>query len=1169
MELKKEQQDAIFTKDKDILVSAGAGSGKTFVMIERISKNIIEDNKSVTNMLVVTFTNAASNEMRLKLEKNLREKIASQECSEAQTKHIKKQLDMLGQADICTLHTFCQNIIKKYFYVIDIDPAFNILDENEGKVLSGLALENVLKEVTNQPEFDDIFLALDNKRNYDKVQEVIEKTYNFIVNQPDLEQFKKEVTNSYSGDIDENIFAKTINTYSVRLIDFYIEQFKALKEESIQLGFLKLVEMCDGIIKSISNINSTNSFSKNHFAIFNLPDMPQLPRLTKTEVNCEDVHDRAKALKTNLAAKLLYLKNKVFLVDDLEILKRDLDFSHHLMDIVFVLVEKYHQEFKKLKKQRNVLDFNDLEHYALQILKDEKVAEQIKKSYEQIFVDEYQDINDIQESIINTIYTPQKLFLVGDIKQSIYGFRNTNPQIFLNKQKLYKEDKATKVALPLNFNYRSDQKILSFINGIFGELMTNELAGLDYKNTSEMQAGIDFLSPTVALPTVEIDILKRKEEKEEKEVPLNVYSVKDAQTLDDSEQDEAKSEANIIITKINNLLKEQTQIFDTKTKDFRPIEFGDITLLTKSRSEYLNTIIAKIAEVFPIQSISKDTIFNEYEVQLLYSYLKLINNFYDDKSLLTCLVSPVCELKENDLANIKEANINNENFYQNVIFYMEKYQDNLATKLKDFTSYIYKGKQILHNGTIFDVLNYFVNATHFEAILSLMENGQERIKNVRFFINSFVNRSYNNDLFAYINYVENASVPPKLEADNLNGGNYIKVETMHHSKGLEYPIVFLVDCGHGFNRTDLRGDILFSSKLGLGFYTYDFANRIRRSTLARSAITISLIDNDFAENQRLLYVACTRAKNNLYIVGKQNLSKLVANKTEYSVRQSESYMALFLSTLKSAEIVALQQGKDKLNIHNGQANEFQINVYEVAHFDNINAKISTKPIRISDYNPEFERDTHKYLDFVYENKESLDKAYKNTVTGLMRTESLDGVNFTNTPKAFLLSENKVVTTSAEAGIVYHKVMSIIDFELDTLGQVQEFCQNNLVIDELKLIDCNKILACVRHIRPLLVGADKVLREQPFLMNIPYDELIEKSSIKDYILIQGIIDLIIVKNGEAILLDYKMTSIKDAKVLAEKYKLQLLCYQKAIESALNCKVNTKILYSFLQEVQIIV
>ena len=1168
VKLKPEQSEAIYTRNKDILVSAGAGSGKTFVMINRIVDIIVTERKSIKNFLVVTFTNAAATEMRAKLEKELKKAISSGNYTPDDIAHIRLQLDLLPEADICTLHKFCQNVIQKYFYCLEIDPTFSLVDPKEGELLSTIALQNTINNTIIDPKYQDLYLAFDDKRNTKKVAEIIKTTYNFLSNQPDLNAFRDRVNLSFGNGLD-NAFTNIINKHTIDTFAYFFRQFTSLYQEAMCGGANALVNIISTILEYLSYIKPDATFAENNFVLFNLPSFPSLPR--KKEDGTEHIYEYAKSLKETLSKKIKHLKESVHLTNDTNALLNDLNNSHKLMNLIIDLVDLYRLEYQNIKKSRNVLDFGDLEHLSLSILSNDDIASQIRDTYQYVFVDEYQDVNDIQENILTHIYSPGRVFLVGDVKQSIYGFRNTNPQIFIDKTTNFSNPNNThQTTIKLNYNFRSDERVLEYINSVFNIVMTPELAGIDYLSDGQLRAGLPPV-PDSGMPIVEVDVVNVDEEKAEKPTPTTLYSVKDAECVNESEAMAAKSEAQIIISKITEFIHPDARIFDLNTQSFRPVEFRDITLLVRSRGPYLDTIVNEIAKVYPIESVTQDSVFLEYEVQVLYNYLRLVNNACDDIALTSVLLSPIFDITELDLSNIRLHYPDARNFYIAVQSYKNDSQDALAQKLNYVYSLIDEGSFRLIDGTIYELLNWFVAKTNYFAHFLSLNNGQKRIDNIQGFINSFVASPHNSNLFAFLSFVQNSATTIAIEPASSATQNTIKIATMHHSKGLEYPIVFLVDTGHGFNKDSTRGDILLSSNLGIGLYSYDRINRTKSNTLSRTAIILNIIEKEFAEHQRLLYVAMTRAKNHLIIVGKHSIKKLDENITEYSIRNCASNMALILSSLPGSAICSLKAGKDKLIINKGKPSQFVLRVFPVipestsADFTD-KTQFSTELTDTNTYNK-----ITKYLDFSYTYLDSTSIAYSNTVTGLLHNKVEPNTNFTNTPISFNVSENIADTqleVNAELGTLYHRVMELIDFDLDTTQDIYNFCTKYFSSDELKLIDCNKILSCIRFVRPLLVDADAIYREQPFSMNIPYNQLV-KSDILDNILVQGVVDLIIVKNGKAIIIDYKMTTITDPQILASKYRLQLLSYQKAVQSALNCEVTSKILYSFLQEMQIIV
>jgi len=1169
VKLKPEQSEAIYTRNKDILVSAGAGSGKTFVMINRIVDIIVSERKSIKNFLVVTFTNAAATEMRAKLEKELKKAISSGEYSADDIAHIRSQLDLLPEADICTLHKFCQNVLRKYFYCLDIDPTFSLADPTQTATISATALQNVIQNTIINPRYADLYLAFDDKRNTKKIADIILTTYNFLSNQPDLNAFRDRVNQSFGNGID-NAFTDIINRNTIQTFEFFTRQYQALHQDAICGGATKLVDVTTNILQIPSYIQPTAPFEANNFALFNLPEIPRTP--TKKEEGTEGIYEDAKALRKALTDKLTHLRTKVHLSPNTADLLADLDNSHRLMNLIIDLVDLYRNEYQRIKHTLNVLDFGDLEHLSLRILQDENIASQIRDTYQYVFVDEYQDVNDIQENILTHIYSPGRVFLVGDVKQSIYGFRNTNPQIFTDKTIAFgSPENPHQTTIKLNYNFRSDKRVLEYINSVFNIVMTPAIAGIDYLSDGQLRAGLDDV-PDSGMPIVEVDVLNIVNEKTTKPTPDTLYSVRDAETTSEESMLEAKSEAQIIISKIAEFMSPEARIFDLNTRAFRKVEFRDITLLVRSRGAYLDTIVNEIARVYPIESVTQDTVFLEYEVQVLYNYLRLINNPCDDIALTALLVSPIFNFTQDELANIRLHYLDSTYFYQCVEQYRDNMDDDISARLRLVYSMFEEGAYRLINGTIYELLNWFCSYINYFALIGALPNGQKRIDNVQGFINSFVTNPHNNDLFGFVSFVENNGNTLTVHPASSATQNTIKIATMHHSKGLEYPICFLIDTGHGFNKEATRGDILLSSTLGIGLFSYDRLNRVKNNTLSRTAIILSIIEKEFAEHQRLLYVAMTRAKNHLIIVGKQRIDKLDSNVTEYSIRNCGSNMSLILSSLPTSAIHALQAGQDKLIIHKGQPSEFLLRVFPVIPNEDSNHTFAPNPICTQPADDALLSKVQNYLDYQYPYANSTTIAYKNTVTGLLHAHVEPSENFVNTPISFSLKENipdhSSIDVDAKLGTLYHKVMELIDFDLDSTDEVYDFCSKYFSADELKLIDCNKILACIRFVRPMLIDADEILREQQFLMHIPHNELVQ-SDVTDPILVQGIVDLIILKGDQAIIIDYKMTTITDPQKLAQKYRLQLLCYQKTVQSATKCRVTSKILYSFLQEMRIIV
>ena len=1160
------QQQAIDTENKDILVSAGAGSGKTSVMIERIARNLINGNANIDEILVVTFTNAAAGEMRQKLERKLNEKLLDTEYKD-QHKRILEQLDLLGQSDICTLHKFCQKIIQKYFYTIDLDPSFAIGEESETAVLRTRAVNDVLRENATKktPEFMLLSHTFDDKRNFDKIKSYIFKIHDFLVNQPDIDEFRRRVDEAYSGDLDTNKLTAVINKYMVEMFEYYVQAFADFREDAQVIGYDDMVNYLNNLIPMLELINRNNTFSKNHFVAFNFPKIEDL-RVKAYSPETEELKNQIKKLKEKFSEKLRNLRDKILISDNLDKIKQDLAETRQVLNAMFALVEQFETRYMKIKKERNILDFSDLEHYAYQILSLDEVNREIRNRYKLIFVDEYQDINDIQEGIISKVHSGKDLFLVGDIKQSIYGFRGTNPQIFLDKKIAFASasDEST-VAIDLNYNYRTDQRILDFVNFIFGRLMTKQLGEIDYLPDNEMTSDVEFKSVAHSMPQIEIDIVNKDKDDEDKEklTPNGVYRVSTAPLVLDEEKDFARSEGVIIAEKITQFMSEQKVIYDAKDKCERPISFSDITLLCRGRSDSVNTILDVLGEYgIPVAQLSKDSVYNEYEVQILVAYLNLLNNPYNDIYLTAFLTSPIIDLDENSLACVRACAPACDNYYECIYEYTNK-DDDIACKINRALDLIESGAERLVNDNIYNVLNWFVEITHYYAFVSALPDGKNRVKNVQGFINGFNGKRYNTDLSEYLSSIAENEDDPKISPEHTLGADVVKVETMHHSKGLEYPIVFLIDTGHGFNKEDKKGDFLLNNNLGVGLYKYDTELRTKTPTVSLSAIKIAIDNKEFADNLRLLYVAMTRAKNHLIITGCCDTKKLKANTSAFAMKSRNNFLEVILSALSPMEISGIANGRTNLIVPLAENTNLNIEVRQKIDYSGSLTATVSKKLENHDINAKFSDYITKNNGYVYKFRPNTNLALKNTVTALNReTEEYESIN--TMPVKFEMKENSQFNAiSTEQGIAYHKAMQLIDFDLPSVDAVKVFLLNKLTERENEFVDANKIWAAIKQIRPLLEGA-RVYREQQFMMRARHCDLVQNSEITDFILVQGVIDLIIVKNNEIILLDYKTSGSHNIEKTAQNYIMQLNCYEKAISGAMHAKVSKKFLYFFLQE-----
>ena len=1139
--LKPQQIDAI-QKDTDLLISANAGSGKTFVMLKRVLYYIINKNMNITDFLLVTFTDAAASEMRFKLQDELTEAYYQAKTPEIK-KHIKKQINLLPQADISTIHTFCFKLIKKYFYLINISANVSIADEEESEVIKQNALEQTLNFFAQNRSEDFIFLAssYDSKRNFNSIKDITLKIFNFLQNQPDQATFYNQIDKIYNG-IDNSQITDVINDYVYFVCQHFLEVFKEEKQKALQADFEKLVLFCEEIEEKLSAIKKENSFAQNHEIIFNLK-LPTKPRKVKDLV-LEELSEHCASKKEKLQKELSIIKEKIYLDSDITSLKENLKWCKQNVETLIKVEKRFEEEYKLLKDKRNLVDFSDLEKFALKILQSEQ-KEEIVKDKKFIFVDEYQDVNNIQEQIVLALHDKRynKLFLVGDPKQSIYRFRNTNPQIIIDKQKKFKESK-TQDAISLVYNFRSQKPILDFVNFVFEKIMTQETAGIDYQQGNNFQT-----DNTSNEPAVEINLIFKEKVQKEKIVPNEVYSVMQAPLREEEESDFAKSEAYVIFERIASLIEE------AKKKN-EPFSYRDIAILHRSRSPYVDKVIEILKQRgIPISSSSNENLMEEYEIKVLVDFLKLLISCDDDYALTGFLTSPIINMGFDELSALcLDTNLS---FYENI-----KKGKEVNKKIELLFNLVSAGREKLINGSIYDVLTDLTIKTNYYTLLLSMENGDAKVNNARAYVSHFLLHKYNFDLVGYLSYLEN-SLDISISQQKGGSENSVTVMTMHQSKGLEFKYVFIINASTKFNTKSLEGDCLLSPELGIGVYHFNKESRVKTSTLARSAIIIKEKKEQFAEHLRVLYVALTRAKNKLFISGKFSQDKTFAKLSTYAILKENNYLSLILSCLKPAEQNAILLGQNNLKIKT-ENSEFFINVYSpIAKNEHLPAQASAKVHEIS-----------SQVSILCDNIEKIEQktkeannqtALKTSVSRVMETEDFRAMQSESVTN-FNFKENEV--TASDIGNAYHYAMQIIPFNLKSEEEVKNFLQENLAENVLKLIDYHKITKCLNSLSRWTLGADKIIREGKFYLYVPHNQVVSGSKITDKILIQGIVDLVIIKGNETILLDYKTTRQNSEEILKEKYKIQMECYQIAVENALKRPVSSKILYSFYKDCAIL-
>ncbi len=1104
-----QQQAILDCSDQHQLVSAGAGSGKTTVMIQKIVDLLLNNQAKPDELLVVTFTNLASMEMRDRLTQKLTEALVATR-DENEKIRIQTLLDEIQTAAVSTIDGFCSKMLKKYFYKSSLDPEIKIISSFSQEYYINKALEQAIKQY-NQTNEEDLIVLCDifekNKRNLDELKKSLLKAFNYCICQKDYDKFLNSILSQYT---DFNTpSAKYVNTHICNKICYHANTI--LRLLPMLSDFPNLHKMMDSFCTHLLQVDK-NDLSKT-ISILNTCEMYNF-RKSETIVDNYDYEQ----LKIHAEAIKSFIKEVEFLNNLTDELIPSI--SHHLtsfMDLLKLFVQTY----SSLKQDNNVMDFSDLERKMLDILKNKEILNEFHSSYKYIFVDEYQDINPMQDELINTLLADSSnLFLVGDVKQSIYGFRQSTPELFVETYKNYKKNTNLGSAFDMKINFRSAPEILEFNNEIFCHLMTEKDAGIDYAGSSQFEPRNKDYPTTRAVEIYAIN----SDIKPEQTIASGTYSVNNHINLS-SLTTCHDYEINLVVNKIKELIN--TDVFDAKTKTNRPLQYSDIAILSRG---IVGSSIQKLAKTLQMHNIpiniSKSTkIKNSEALNKILAILRILNNTASDIDYTYLFTSPLVKLNYADIINIYADH--SLSLYDNMCQYIQNNNDELAIKLKYGFNLCEEFKIVYSSMNTVELIDTILNRYHLRQHLIASDKGYEQLNILDEFLSTLSNEDKNLPLAKFIDLIEK-NLNSKNEIITRDSLNSVTIQTIHASKGLEYPVVILFDCGNQFQYMRDRDELNFDLELGIGMQYYNLDSRMRLESPTRYAIKLKNREKAYKEELRLLYVATTRAKNKLIITGCCSKDKLYNNNLS-----SDNFINLILSAY---------YGKINTNTINTDYRfaNCNISLIDSVDIDNVSSINSSNTLCDDDI-------IKQNIAFTYPYMAETNISIKNNVTAISRTLN-DEYNIA--PIKLNLSENLNATTDdlAQIGTMYHNVLSNIDFSSPYTYQNQ-----NDDIDE------SLIKLAHTKISPLAKNCIKQYNEKQFMMYIPYNEIYKDSNVTTKILVQGVIDLILEFDDHVVLIDYKYSN-SNIKNLRTRYNTQLYLYQLAIERALHKPVTQSYIYS---------
>ena len=1102
------QEKAIKERDKNIIISAAAGSGKTRVLVDRVISLMLDEKVPIDKMIIVTFTNKASIEMK----DRIREALENQIENDTSNKFLKDQLKLLKHAHIQTLHSFASDMLREYFYYFDdLSPNFSIISENANVILKEEAIDEVFDEeyAKKSADFHNFIHNFATSRNDRSAKLIILKTYDKLTSQIDPIAWLDSKTKS---PFDFNIF-KEIVREKIDLILEDISKNKFLaRENNLRVEYENMLTDDYNLVNSLNQLIFTDwdTFIEK----INKAKFTTMVRARKDEkdiqANIKNNRDLYKKELNNISSLVLNTNSHIineFGKKEVEVLKE-----------INYLTKRFIKKYQAKKKDKSYLDFNDIEAEFIKLIDNEEANQVLKERFSYIFFDEYQDSNEIQNYIIEKLKGADNLFFVGDVKQSIYGFRRAEPGLFLDKLELYdSEENKDSIRINLNENFRTDEDIIDFVNYIFDRLMTKEASGIDYKNGGHrLNATKEF---DKANPKSEIHVLEEK-----------------------------LSEENHLVKVIENLLEEG-------------YEYKDIAILLRSGAKsYLYENAFKKAGIPFFNDISKVS-FGAVEVTFFINMLKLIANPKDDITLLSVIRSDIYKFSEDDIAAIR-LNSKYAKFYEAFENYDK--EDEILIKINDFKTAFNDFSYQLSLMDLYEFGNYIFESSNFYEFLMARDRASDRIANVEAFIDLMSDFEVNNEngLYGFLDYVENLSL---YQTDNINPArelseneNLVRIMTIHKSKGLEFPVVILADASKRFNNKHLRESVVFDDDLGIGINVADYENKIRLTSLKKDLITEKMTMENKREEMRVLYVALTRAINKLIVVGNRNLNTVDKLNGRDDYLNMSTYLDWIIASLAddkiSLDLLENEYTTDELSNIAEILTFTEENDYEVSKGEDISNILATS-VHDKLYDRFVDLFTKEY-EFEADTKDSIKKSVTEISKNFNPEE--DGYELPSYSKFESSGEfrkpnfiSKVKEYKpTDRGTIIHKVFQGLNYQkYDNRSLARALdrlvLENKIKQEELKVIEEEKIIAYFKNplIKNLYQNAENIRKEETFLMKY-----------EDYY-VNGQIDIMFEFEDEIVLLDFKTDKIKREGL----YDDQLKIYKLAIEESLKKPVRKSYIY----------
>ncbi len=1208
MKLTDNQQQAIDIRDANVLVSAAAGSGKTSVLVKRVVERLIseKDPVDVDRLLIMTFTNAAAEEMRSRIrdaiDARLNELAKSPAEDDGLRLRLEKQSLLVHNAMITTIHGFCKSVITDHFEEVSIDPDFRVADENECKLLRQDALDECLEAAYEKadPAFlaaVECFSATRNAKNDSGLALLVIPIYEYIMADPDPEGFARKCASHYEYASFDDFVTSPIMECMNRMITRQLQGIKKLIDlaDTLIEGHEELIPYKDCITAfkdALTTIKERQNEGEDHLyditrEVLGSLAVPAFGRVIEKGLDDDTIAAKNRVKKIRDDAKAMISKILSMMPFDLQGSFENVIAAAPAINALIDIVLDFARVYEAKKRDKNVIDFNDMEHMALSVLKNPQIADIYRQKYEEIYVDEYQDTNMTQEMIVSLICRkePGNVFQVGDVKQSIYRFRQARPDIFIGKYDTYKDDDGQDRRILLNENFRSRREVIDAVNEVFEAIMKRDLGGIEYDDNAKLKFAAEYYPKC----TDENDTYKAE----------LVFGVR---------QDLSSPEfaANYVAGRINEMISEGFMVYDTKAEAMRPISYGDFTILVRS----IRSCESRFREVFaaceiPFGVEGREGYFSTIEVRTALAFLEAVDNPNNDIPITTLMRSPIGSFTDTELATITAATSSTVFVHDRIRAITENddikgVSDELKGKCRAFLDMLKRFREMSLYSPVHKILEDFIDKQYKDHVLCMSRGGQ-RMANLQMLLSKAEDygRTSFKGLYQFVRYMDQIR---KYEIDNGEAGTVsehgdaVTLMTMHGSKGLEFPVCFLVGMENRRNSSDENATVIRSVKYGFGIHYRDLVRRTVATTIPYNVVSADNMYESIAEEMRILYVAMTRAREKLIMVATGKKDTL--DEPAKSIDRAASYLDMIKAAMPDGGFSHIKCSS--VTEQDLVASRMDSRIRTDALKDELNELIKRTPEKNGDIS-EGKTDTPScliHVGFKYPYPINPKLKAKLSVSELKHriieeriANGEDIVSegeqlFKDTepdhyiPK-FMREEGQTVTGGTFYGSAFHRILELWDYPTGTVvtnnnicdvtpDMITEFAQkmhktHHMDADQVAAIRPDDVALFLnsplgRRMRDAKT-AGTLFREQPFVIGVPEDG--------EIVLVQGIIDAYFTEDDGITIVDYKTDRVDSEDQLINRYRAQLEYYGMALSQITKRPIKALAIWSTRLRKEIII